>query len=148
MATLPHTCVLSLKILGPSTCWSSRKLSSPVYGYLSLGAGWKFQGSSPVGVEFSVNVRPDRSAICTMGIGSFLEVKEPEPDVDHEWLTDVSLPLLCTCEVMLWDGLHLLTFRKFWSIPTEPTAADSNQASVPSLRLLPNNRLPFTALSD
>ena len=83
-----------------------------------------------------------------MGIGYFLEVKHPEPGVDHEWLAAVSLPPLCTSEVILWDGLHLLTFGKIWSIRSVPTAADTNKAPAPSFRLLPTNRLPFTSLSD
>jgi len=99
-------------------------------------------------VEFSVPFRPAHSAFCTMDTGSFLEVKQPEPDVDHRWLAAVSIPPLCTCDVTLWDDLHLLTFGKFWSIRSLSTAADSSHAFVSSSRLLPFDGLPFTSPSD
>jgi hypothetical protein len=48
-----------------------------------LTTGWTVRGSNPGGAEI-FRTRPDRAwASCTMGTGSFPEVKRPGRSADH-----------------------------------------------------------------
>ena len=128
---MPRSCADCLNTLGASTSWSPRELSRTVQAHLSHGADCTFLGSSPSGVAFSLPFRQDQPTFSTMRTGSFLGVKRPEFGADHERVTAILLPPFYTSEVLLWDGFPLLTFGKFWSNHSVPTAAVTNLSAVP-----------------